>query len=84
MKKIASGPDLDYKVNLKNELSLAEVLRRLDVLESERLPKLFEEQNTKLLAGRNSGSQSKVDRNRTLRPLKYDSSNLFRFQWSDH
>jgi CRP/FNR family cyclic AMP-dependent transcriptional regulator len=35
--------DLDYQVNLKNELSLAEVLRRLDVLESERLPKLFEE-----------------------------------------
>ena len=36
--------DLDYQVNLKNELSLAEVLRRLDVIESERLPKLFEEQ----------------------------------------
>lgn len=32
--------DLDYQVNLKNELSLAEVLRRLDVLESDRLPKL--------------------------------------------
>lgn len=41
--------DLDYRVNLKNELSLAEVLRRLDVLESERLPKLFGEQNSKLL-----------------------------------
>jgi len=41
--------DLDYQVNLKNELSLAEVLRRLDVLESERLPKLFEEQNARLL-----------------------------------
>jgi hypothetical protein len=27
-------------------LSLAEVLRRLDVLESERLPKLFEEMKT--------------------------------------
>ncbi len=40
--------DLDYKVNLKNELSLAEVLRRLDVIESERLPKLFEEQNAKI------------------------------------
>src|SRR5678815_1267021 len=40
--------DLDYQVNLKNELSLAEVLRRLDVIESERLPKLFDEQNTKL------------------------------------
>ena len=38
--------DLDYQVNLKNELSLAEVLRRLDVLESERLPKLFEELRT--------------------------------------
>ena len=35
--------DVDYQVNLKNELSLAEVLRRLDVLESERLPKIVEE-----------------------------------------
>jgi CRP/FNR family cyclic AMP-dependent transcriptional regulator len=35
--------DLDYKVNLKNELSLTEVLRRLDVLESERLPKLIDD-----------------------------------------
>lgn len=35
--------DLDYQVNLKNELSLTEVLRRLDVLESERLPKMVEE-----------------------------------------
>jgi uncharacterized membrane protein len=33
--------DLDYQVNLKNELAIAEVLRRLDVLESERLPKLI-------------------------------------------
>jgi CRP/FNR family cyclic AMP-dependent transcriptional regulator len=40
--------DLDFQVNLKNELSLAEVLRRLDVLESERLPKLFDEQNARL------------------------------------
>jgi uncharacterized membrane protein len=40
--------DLDFQINLKNELSLAEVLRRLDVLESERLPKLFEEQNERL------------------------------------
>ena len=40
--------DLDFQVNLKNELSLAEVLRRLDVLESERLPKLFEEQNASI------------------------------------
>ena len=35
--------DLDYQVNLKNELSLAEVLRRLDVLESERLPKIVDD-----------------------------------------
>lgn len=38
--------DLDYQVNLKNELSLAEVLRRLDVLESERLPKLLDDLRT--------------------------------------
>jgi uncharacterized membrane protein len=37
--------DLDYQVNLKNELAITEVLRRLDVLESERLPLLFEKQN---------------------------------------
>ena len=37
--------DLDFQVNLKNELALTEVLRRLDVLESERLPLLFAEQN---------------------------------------
>ena len=41
--------DLDYQVNLKNELALAEVLRRLDVLESERLPLLFAEQNERLV-----------------------------------
>jgi uncharacterized membrane protein len=35
--------DLDYQVNLKNELSLTEVLRRLDVLETERLPKMVED-----------------------------------------
>ena len=35
--------DLDYRVNLKNELALSEVLRSLDVLESERLPKLIED-----------------------------------------
>ena len=40
--------DLDYQVNLKNELALGEVLRRLDVLESERLPILFSEQNSRL------------------------------------
>jgi CRP/FNR family cyclic AMP-dependent transcriptional regulator len=37
--------DLDFQVNLKNEISLAEVLRRLDVIESERLPQLFAQQN---------------------------------------
>jgi CRP/FNR family cyclic AMP-dependent transcriptional regulator len=42
--------DLDYKVNLKNELSLAELRRRFDLLESERLPLLFEEQNARLLS----------------------------------
>ena len=40
--------DLDYQVNLKNELALTEVLRRLDVLESERLPLLFAEQNDRI------------------------------------
>ncbi len=50
--------DLDYRVNLKNELSLAEVLRRLDVLESERLPKLFEEQNERLGPGQSPTSNA--------------------------
>jgi uncharacterized membrane protein len=50
--------DLDYRVNLKNELSLAEVLRRLDVLESERLPKLFEEQNALIGPGAREKDQS--------------------------
>lgn len=40
--------DLDYQVNLKNEISLTEILRRLDVLESERLPLLFEDQNRQM------------------------------------
>jgi uncharacterized membrane protein len=35
--------DLDYQVNLKNELALTELLRRIDLLESERLPHLFAE-----------------------------------------
>jgi len=52
--------DLDYKVNLKNELSLAEVLRRLDVIESERLPKLFEEQNAKIAAAKVQSPTSNV------------------------
>src|SRR5262249_44247563 len=48
--------DLDYQVNLKNELALTEVLRRLDVLESERLPILFAEQNERMAALRTSAS----------------------------
>jgi CRP/FNR family transcriptional regulator, cyclic AMP receptor protein len=41
--------DLDYQVNLKNELAITEVLRRLDVLESERLPDLFKKQNAAII-----------------------------------
>ena len=52
--------DLDYQVNLKNELALAEVLRRLDVLESERLPKLFEEQNERFSQSKLQTPNSKV------------------------
>jgi CRP/FNR family cyclic AMP-dependent transcriptional regulator len=44
--------DIDFQINLKNELALEEVLRRLDVLESERLPRLFEEQNAQLKEGK--------------------------------
>jgi uncharacterized membrane protein len=43
--------DLDYRVNLKNGLSITEVLRRLDVVESERLPKLFAEHSARLGEG---------------------------------
>jgi CRP/FNR family transcriptional regulator, cyclic AMP receptor protein len=42
--------DLDYRVNLKNEISLAELRRRFDLLENERLPSLFEEHNARLLS----------------------------------
>jgi len=48
--------DLDYQVNLKNELALSEVLRRLDVLESERLPLLFAEQNERLVEVRSTST----------------------------
>jgi len=48
--------DLDYQVNLKNEIALNEVLRRLDVLESERLPELFATQNDRLLEIRTTAS----------------------------
>ncbi len=41
----------DYKVNLKNEIALEEVLRRLDALEAERLPELFAEQRAQLAPG---------------------------------
>lgn len=40
--------DLDYQVNLKNELALAEVLRRLEVLENERIPELINELKSEL------------------------------------
>jgi CRP/FNR family cyclic AMP-dependent transcriptional regulator len=49
--------DLDYQVNLKNEIALNEVLRRLDVLESERLPILFEQQNARLKSSNGDKSQ---------------------------
>jgi CRP/FNR family transcriptional regulator, cyclic AMP receptor protein len=42
--------DLDYRVNLKNELSLTELRRRFDLLENERLPSLLEEHNARLLS----------------------------------
>jgi uncharacterized membrane protein len=48
--------DLDYQVNLKNEIALNEVLRRLDVLETERLPNLFAQQNDRLLEIRTPAS----------------------------
>jgi uncharacterized membrane protein len=51
--------DLDYQVNLKNELSLAEILRRIDVLESERLPILFETQNRLLIEKMNGREKPK-------------------------
>jgi len=48
--------DLDFQVNLKNEISLAEVLRRLDVIESERLPQMFAQQNERIAELRTSAS----------------------------
>lgn len=53
--------DVDYQINLKNELALAEVLRRLDVLESERLPLLFDEQNERLTAADGRRREDGVD-----------------------
>jgi CRP/FNR family cyclic AMP-dependent transcriptional regulator len=52
--------DLDYQVNLKNELALTEVLRRLDVLESERLPLLFAKQNERMSELRATATVSKT------------------------
>jgi CRP/FNR family transcriptional regulator, cyclic AMP receptor protein len=52
--------DLDYQVNLKNELALSEVLRRLDVLESERLPLLFAEQNERLVDLKSASSTRSI------------------------
>lgn len=50
--------DLDYQVNLKNEIALNEVLRRLDVLESERLPEMFAQQNDRLVEKKAPGAAS--------------------------
>jgi uncharacterized membrane protein len=52
--------DLDYQVNLKNEIALAEVLRRLDVLESERLPLLFAQQNERLVEVKGGASTRSI------------------------
>lgn len=41
--------DLDYRVNLKNELSLAEFMRRFEVFENERLPLLLKQNNAQLI-----------------------------------
>ncbi|HVG39445.1 MAG TPA: DUF1003 domain-containing protein [Pyrinomonadaceae bacterium] len=60
--------DLDYQVNLKNELALTEVLRRLDVLESERLPTLFDEQRAELAHQLTAGGEA---------PKLHDSSHPF-------
>lgn len=50
--------ELDFQVNLKNEISLTEVLRRLDVLESERLPLLFAQQNEAISDLRTSSAKA--------------------------
>ncbi|MDX6559636.1 MAG: family transcriptional regulator, cyclic receptor protein [Blastocatellia bacterium] len=53
--------DLDYQVNLKNELALTEVLRRLDVLESERLPLWFAEQNALIAEMKSTGAIASIN-----------------------
>lgn len=50
--------DLDFQINLKNELALAEVLRRLDFLESERLPLLFAEQKALIAEAKPAHAQT--------------------------
>ncbi len=55
------GANLDYQLNLKNELMLTELLRRIDVLETEGMPALFEKlferlQSASLGVPKNSGT----------------------------
>lgn len=50
--------DLDFQINLKNELALAEVLRRIDLLESERLPLLFAEQKALIADAKPQGAEA--------------------------
>ena len=52
--------DLDYRVNLKNELSLTELKRRFDLLENERLPLLLEEQSARLFGLFTSSKEEKA------------------------
>jgi len=42
--------DLDYRVNLKNELSLAELMRRFELFENEKLPLLLKQNNAHLVS----------------------------------
>src|SRR5215471_13715142 len=42
--------DLDYRVNLKNELSLAEFMRRFELFENEKLPLLLKQNNVHLVS----------------------------------
>jgi len=50
--------DLEYQINSKNELAQTELLRRMDLLESERLPRLFGElsESLKCLPPNQSGT----------------------------
>jgi uncharacterized membrane protein len=50
--------NLDYQLNLKNELALTEILRRVDVLETEHLPDLFEKQFVRLKSSSQNGLTS--------------------------